>query len=115
MGIVPNSLKYREGLGEQVVRAMSVGDGKTEQVYARNLETNFGMIGFQLPTTPENIKLARSWKANANRNVVALAGSTPDGGTLTRTFTQAAITNDYEVEIGTETSIEVEFLSNAAI
>ena len=112
--IVPNSLVFNEGLGEQQVRAMSAGGGKTEQVYARNLESNVGMVKFELPTTPRNIEIAKQWKQNGNGNVVAIAGTTPDGD-VTRTFTQAALTNNYEIEVGTETSIEIEFHSNPAI
>lgn len=115
VGIMPNSLAYTEGFGEQDVRAVSVGDGKTEQIFARNLETSFSMLKFELPTTPENIALARSWKANGNQNVFQIAGATPDGGAVTRTFTQAVVVNDYEVGIGTETTIPIEIKSNAAI
>ena len=115
IGIMPNSLSYTEGLGEQTVRAVSIGNGKTEQVFARNLETNFSTLKFNLPTTPDNIDLARSWKAAGNENVFQIAGSTPDGKDVTRTFTQAALISDYEVSIGTETDIEIEIRSNSAI
>ena len=114
VAIMPNSLMYTEGLGEQTMRAASVGNGKTEQVYSANVESNFSRVKFELPTTPENIRLAREWKANRNQNVVQIAGSTPEGE-VTRTFTAAALTADYEVGIGSETTIPVEFMANAAI
>lgn len=114
IGITPNSLSYTEGFGEQTMRAASIGGGKAEQVYSRNIETHFSSLKFSLPTTPENVKLARSWKANTNQNVFAIAGSTPEGK-VTRTFTQAAVINDYEVGIGSEEDIEIEVRSNAAI
>lgn len=115
IGINPNSLSYTEGFGEQNVRAVSIGNGKTEQVFARNLETNFSTVKFTLPTTPDNIELARSWKAAGNGNVCQIAGSTPDGKDVTRTFTQAVVINDYEVAIGSEADIEIEIRSNSAI
>ena len=114
VGIVPNSLKFTEGLGEQAVRAVSIGGGKTEQIYARNLETNFAKLMFDLPTTPENIELARQWKTNGNANVFEVAGETPEGST-TRVFTQAALVGDYEVEIGSEGNISIELKANTAI
>ena len=114
VAIVPNSLEFDEGLGEQVVRAMSTGEGKTEQVWANNLETNIGMVKFSIPSTIENIALAKTWKTNKNRNVVQIAGSTDDGD-LARTFTQAALTANYKVPIGTEADIEIEFMANAPI
>lgn len=114
VGILPNTLVFTEGLGEQNMRAVSIGEGKTEQVYARDLETAIAMVKFEVPTTPENITLARTWKANQNQNVVQIAGRTAEGQ-MTRTFSGAALLSDYEVQIGTETSIELEFKGNVSI
>ena len=113
--VTPNSVEFDEGLGEQKVRVMSIGGGKTEQVYANDLETNFSTVKFAFPTTPESVKQARGWKTNQNKNVVVIAGETSDGKTMTRTFTQAALTPNYKIPIGTEADIEVEFMANAAI
>jgi hypothetical protein len=112
--IVPNTLKFTEGFGEQSVRAGSVGGGAVEQVYSRDVETALSKIMFDVHTTPANVKLQRSWKANANENVVQIAGKTSEGD-MTRTFTQAAMTGDPEIEIATEGVINIEFMSNAAI
>lgn len=114
VAIVPNTLKYTEGFGEQQVRAASVGGGAVEQIYSRDVETSLSKVMFDLHTTPDNVKLARSWKSNGNENVVGIAGKTAEGD-VTRTFTQAAFTGDPEIEIGTEGVINIEFMSNAAI
>ncbi len=114
VAIVPNSLKYTEGFGEQTVRAASVGGGSVEQVYSRDLETALSKVMFDIHTTPANVKLARSWKANGNQNVVQIAGKTPEAS-MTRTFTQAAMVGDPEIEIGSEGVINIEFMSNSAI
>lgn len=114
VAIIANSLKYTEGFGEQTMRAASIGGGKTEPIYANDVETSLSDLMFELPTTPENIALVRSWKANTNQNAFQIAGSTPEGE-VTRTFTQAAVLNNYEVGIGSETSIPVEIKSNPAI
>jgi len=114
IGIVPNSLSYTEGLGEQKMRAMSIGGGKTEQVFSNDLETNFSMLKFQLLSTPDNIKLARKWKTNKNQNVFQVAGSTVDGE-VTRVFTQAAVINNYEVTVGSDANIDIEIHSNSAV
>lgn len=114
VGVVPNSIKYTEGFGEQKVRPMSVGGGQVEQILADDVESNVSKLMFSLPTTIDNIKLARRWKTNRNQNVFQIAGSTIDGN-LTKTFTQAVITNDYEVAIGSEANIEIEVQSNTAI
>lgn len=114
VGIVPNSMSFTEGKGEQTLRAMSIGNGAIAQVFANNLETSFSKLKFSLHATVENIQSALDWKNNSNANLFQIAGSTLDGD-VTRSFTQAAVTNDYDVNIGTEADIEIEIMSNAAI
>lgn len=114
VAIIPNSLVFTEGLGEQSIRAASAGGGQVEQIYSDNIESNFSMVNFDIPATVENIARARAWKTNRNQNVVQIMGSTPEGN-VTRTFTQAALLNDYEVALGTDTNVSIEFKSNPAI
>jgi hypothetical protein len=115
VAIVPNSVAYTEGKGEQNIRAASVGGGSVEQVFSQNVETNFSMVKFEIFNDANSIELARLWKTNLNRNVVQIAGKAPDGSTLQRTFQNAAILNDFEVSLGSETTIELEFKSDAAV
>jgi hypothetical protein len=112
--IIPNTLSYTEGLGEQTVRAASIGGGAVEQVFSNDLATSFSSLKFEMPTTVDTIKLARGWKTNSNQNVFQIAGETVDG-TVTRTFTQAAVLNDYEVPIGSDVNISIEITSNPTI
>lgn len=114
IAIIPNSLGFTEGLGEQVQRAASAGGGSVEQIFSENIETNFSMVKFEIPATIENIELARGWKVNKNQNLVQIAGRTPEG-TLTRSFSQAALINDYEVLLGSDTNISIEFRANQAV
>lgn len=114
VSVTPNSVVFTEGLGEQSIRAASSGGGQVEQVYSNNIESNFATVKFDMPATVENVERAREWKTNTNQNVVQIAGRTPEGR-VTRTFTQAAILNDYEVPLGSETDISVEFKANPAI
>lgn len=113
--IVPNSLTFTEGKGEQTMRAASIGGAETEQVFSENVETNFSMVKFSVFNDPVSINLVRSWKANKNLNVVSVTGKTSDGEKLIRTFNKAAILNDYEVALGSDTTIEIEFKSNPAV
>ncbi len=113
VGIIPNSLSYTEGLGEQKLRAVSIGGGATEQVYANDLETNFSVVKFEMPTTIENVKLARKWKSSGNANFISMSGTV--GGTdFTKTISEAALTADYEVPIGTEANISIEMMGKTA-
>ena len=110
----PNSLMFTEGLGEQTTRAASIGGGAVEQIYSQNVESNFSTISFEMPAIIGNIDSARGWKSNRNQNVIQIVGQTPEG-VLTRTFTQAALLSDYEVALGSETNISMEFKANPAV
>lgn len=114
VGVTPNSVKFTEGFGEQSVRVMASGGGKTEPVIANNVETNKGKFMFAMPATVDNIKLARQWKSNPGQNVFQVAGSTVEGD-VNRTFTQATVVNDYEVPVATEGDIELEIEGNSPI
>lgn len=114
VAVVPNSVAYTEGFGEQDILVQSAGNGVIEQVFSDNVETNLSMVKFSLRSTVANIALARQWKANRNTNAVTLTATTDDG-TLTRTFSNAAITNDPEVNFASDGVIEVEFKSNRAV
>ena len=115
VAVVPNSVKYTEGAGEQTMRAASTGGGGVQQVFSRNVETDFSKVMFEVFNDIETIEDLRGWKKNSNQNVVVVTGKTPDGKTLRRTFNQAAMLNDYEVGLGSDTTIPVEFSSNAAV
>ena len=115
ISVVPNSVAYTEGKGEQTVRAASTGGGAVEQVYSENVETNFSMVKFEIYNDAFSIKKAREWKTNGNLNVVQIAGTAKDGTSVERTFQNAGLLADYEVALGSETTIELEFKSDAAV
>jgi hypothetical protein len=115
IGYVPNSVSFTEGLGEQKVLPVSEGGGRVSQVYANDIETSFATFKISIRTTSEDVALALEWKQNANRNVITLNGVDTNGRGVIRTFTQCAVTNDYEVPIQAEGVIELEFMGNAPI
>lgn len=110
LAVVPNSVSYTEGLGEQTIRTQSAGGGSVEQVYSNDVSTNMSMFKCQLFNTAENIDNLRIWKTNSNANAITLTG---EG--LTRSFSNMALTNNYEVNLGSDTTIDIEFTGNAAI
>jgi len=111
VGIVPNSVEFDEGMGEQKVVAESAGDGVVTQVFSNNVETNLGEFSFELRATLPNIALARTWKANGNQNVVVITGKTPEGS-LTRTYQQVAIVNNYKVPPTADGVIKLQWKGN---
>jgi|GEM_PF-2039375 len=114
IAIVPNSVTFTEGFGEQTMRAASIGGASVEQVFSQDLESTFSMVKFEVYPDIETVKLLRSWKSNGNSNTVVLTGSV-DGASFRRSFKKAAILNDYEVALGSDTTVEIEFKSDAAV
>jgi hypothetical protein len=108
--IVPNSFTFTEGLGEQTVRTQSSGGGSVQTVFSNNVETNKSMVKFSLYNTAENIDLIKLWKQNADVNAISVTG---EG--LSRSFSGAALISNYEVNLGSDTTIDVEFESKPAI
>jgi hypothetical protein len=113
--VEPNSVVFTEGFGEQQIRAGSVGGGAVEQIFSDDVSTKFSTVKWDMPSIIDNIDLARQWKSKLNTNLVQIFGTTPDGKTLSRSFTQAALLGDYEVALGSDTSISTEWKSNPAI
>lgn len=106
----PNSIVFKEGLGEFKIRVASAGGAKTELVFTKNVETMRGMIKGVFYTTSENIDEARKLKLNEDTNVVQVAEKS-----FSRTFNRATIINDYEIPIGFEGEFELEFESEPAV
>ena len=109
VGIVPNSVKYTEGKGEQKVHAVSAGGGSAEMAYADDVSSKFSKVSFEILPTAANISLARQWKCNGNANVVHITGA----NSFSRTFSYAALVNNYEVNLAADGKIQIEFHSAA--
>lgn len=108
--IVPNSVVYTEGKGEQNVRTQSAGGGLTEIVISENVETNMSKLNFSLMPTQENIALAREWKSKPGQNAFQIVE-----GQFSRTIGDATVVNDYDVELGADTVISIEIMGAAAV
>ena len=108
--IVPNTFKFTEGFGEYKMRGSSVGSGQTEVVFSENAEEKMSKISFEMYPTAENIKTIREWKAAQNDNLIQAVSDELD-----RSFKNAALVSDYEVNTGADTTIALEFVSDPAV
>jgi len=106
----PNSLVYKEGLGEQKVRTRSGGGGTTETVFTEDAETRQSLIKFALFPEKDIQELVRGWHFLGNANVITIS----DIG-FSRTFTFMTMVTDPEIAIGADTTFEVEFHGEPAI
>lgn len=108
--VVPNSISFREGTGEQTVSVQAAGN-TTQSVFSKNLETNMSFLKFSLRNTPENIELVSEWKNLENANAATLTG---EGG-FSRAFNNVAVTNDVDVNLGADVTIDIEMMGDPAI
>lgn len=110
ISIVPNTFSYTEGYGEQTMKTRSGGGGAVETVYANNVETNISMLKWSVFPTNDIVNLLRSWKALGNVNLIAISDTE-----FNRDFAFCALTNDYEVKIGADATVELEWHGEPAI
>lgn len=109
--IIPNSVTYTEGFGEQEIKVQSAGGGSIQTVLSTNVETNCSMFKCSIHNTADNIELARTYKTNENNNAITITGDTG----FSRAFNNAALISDYEVGLGSDSNIELEFKSDPAV
>jgi len=109
--IVPNSFMYTEGKGEQNVRVQSSGGGGVDPVISDNVETNKSKFSFSLFPTKQNIEIARGWKSNPGLNAMCVTAD----DNFNRSVNFVTLTNDYEVPLGADTTMDVEFEGAPAV
>ena len=110
IAIIPNSLTFMEGLGEQTVEPHSAGGNNVFAVYAEDVSTRIGEVKFELANTEQNIALIRDWKLRGNDNVIII-----NGEEFSRTFSNSVLSNNYEIGLGADTNISLEFKSDPAV
>jgi len=110
VSIVPNSLGYNEGLGEQKPKVAAAGGGQVDILIADDVSTHIGKVKFELYPTASNITLVRGWKVNGSANVVKLT----DNDSFHKTFTKQTLVNDPDIKLSSDGNIQVEFKGAAA-
>lgn len=110
--IVPGSFSYTEGLGEQTVRVQSAGGGSVVPVYSQNVEMRKSTVKFSMVNEPNNIKKAREWKILGQGNAIS---ATDVHTGFTKTFKLAVSTTNYDVPLGPDGVLELEFETQSAI
>lgn len=108
--IIPNSFMYTEGFGEQNIKTLSGGGGTVSVVYVDDVTTHFSDVKFEVLATDQSIpdKL-RVLKANSNQNTISATT-----GSFSRVFQNAILTSNYEVNLGADKTIAIEFKSSPA-
>lgn len=106
---VPNSLRFSEGKGEQKLRVQTSGGGSVQQVLTEDITKKQSTVKFKVEPTAANIDFFRAIKSDLDGHVITISG--PE---ITRTVTSAILVNDYEIALGMDEEIELEFIGNPA-
>ena len=99
--IVPNSLSVKIGRGTKSMKTEAAGT-VLNAVYSDNLEDAVSEVTFSLYTTTENINNLEVVRDAANANTLELVLTSVDGDSLNLTMTNAAITNEPEINFKSE-------------
>ncbi len=108
---VPNSLDVDLGLGEQSVKALAGGGGTVSTVFFNNIESNIGIVKFDLYSVNITAIFIQDWKTLGNANTIQVQGE----GDTVFSFQFMALTNRVDFMIGNEKQTSFEFQGNPAI
>ena len=102
VNVVPNSVSYKSGKGEQSVKVQSAGNGLVSVVTSTNVETKKGMVKFSVYSTEQAIALKELWQSNGGGNVIEL-------GSVNLTMSQGTMVTDPEITLSDDGKVELEF------
>lgn len=100
VGIIPNSLEYKEGKPSRSVKGLDNGD----VTFGENREDAYGMIKFDIPTTKANIDLANTFMSRQGSTVSFF----DDLGTE-KVMASGVTTNDASNTTGNDGKITLEY------
>ena len=112
ISIIPNSFKYKGGLGERNVRTQSAGGSSVDVVMTENAETKKSMVSFELINTAGNISLMEDWHAALNANSITASDNNQN---FTKSFANMTMINDPEVTLSQDGNLTVEFEGSPAV
>lgn len=104
ISITPNSLSYKLGTGDKVIRAISSGGGAITPVTTDNVETKLSMLKFGVPNTSEGLLLARQMADAGDTNEFQIADAD-----LQVSFSTMSLMTEPERPLTQDGVIELEF------
>lgn len=115
--VVPNSVTYTEGFGEYSYKNSTAGGSSTEEVFSQNVENALSMVKFEMYADVSNrgvvaMDIIRGWKAGLSNNTIAITDSTSG---FSRFFAKAALINDPEIKLGSDTTISLEWKAHQSV
>lgn len=101
---IPESLSFKFGDGNKIVKALCAGGNSIETVISEDATTKKSMVKFKVADTGEYVTLTRGWSTNINGNTIRLSQ-----GEITVSFRQMVVTNEPEFMTGSNGEVDLEF------
>lgn len=109
--IVPNSLAFKKGYGDNTVKIQSAGGGSVVAAVSEDASTKKSMVKFKILSTSENFDLLEYWLERRNIGVTIDISE----GEFAEGFEQMVLISEPDRELGADTEIEVTFEGQPAI
>ena len=109
ISIVANSLSYKLGDGDKVIRAISAGGNAITPVVTENVETKLSMIKFSVPNTSEGLRLSREMAQAGEANEFQIVDEEAQVS-----FSTMALMTEPERPLTQDGEIELEFMGPPA-
>ena len=100
----PNTLMITLGKGERTMSPQVNGVDNVTIIFAEDVSTKKSKVSFELRSTVENIALLQAWQNNRADNYIQIID-----GENSYICQGAAVTNDPEIETGSDAKISIEF------
>lgn len=108
VNVVPNSVKYKSGKGEKNIKVQSAGNGNISTVTSTDITTAKGMVSFEVQSTVQSILLKEQWQGVSGGNVIEL-------DSVNLTMPNSTMTNDPEINLTDDGTIEIVFEGSALV
>lgn len=103
--IIPNSVEYKNGLGDKNIRAISAGGNAISTVITENAETKISMIKFAMANTAKYADIARQMSELVDQNELLIISND-----LQVTFSGMALETEPTIPLTQDGEIEVSFM-----
>jgi hypothetical protein len=105
---IPNSVKYKEGIGDVTVKTQTAGGRSIDNITSYDISTARSMVSFDMASTVVNVEQARKWKIRSTTGEFNAIRLTDSQG-FSRSFRQATMTSEPEIPLGNDGVFSVSF------
>ena len=104
VGIIPNSLVFKNGIGDKDVKAQSAGGNSISAVITEDATTKVSMVKFKLYNTIVGLQKVKDWSAITTGSTIEISEDD-----FAESFQDMIVCTEPERAVGADGELEVEF------